>query len=79
MSANLPVDFVETSTTDPSGCALLMGDTAVGAVAFSVDPSAAAAVEDSALELGDTGVSGDLEHAAAIASRAAAKERTDLL
>jgi hypothetical protein len=57
----------------------LIGDTAVGAVAFSVEPSAAALVDGSGLALGETGDSVDLEQATASARRAAADERTNLL
>jgi hypothetical protein len=64
--AKVAVDLPATNTRD-SGCWLLIGDCGVGAVALSVDPSAAAALLPGSVPLGDTGDSGPSEQAAATA------------
>src|SRR5919107_727701 len=67
MSANLPAAFVAVRTRAPSGCWLLIGETGVGAVTFSVEPSGPAAVPPpSTAVVGETGVVGwDFPHATA--------------
>jgi hypothetical protein len=56
-----------------------MGDTAVGAVTFSVDPSGAAGEPASAdVALGETGVSDCFEQATAAARTAAQVQSTNL-
>src|SRR5690349_14044023 len=77
MSANLPVDFDATSTT-VSGCEPLTGETGLGALAFSVEPSAAAPPEMSSVDVGEAGLGDDFEHATASANRAAAAHRRNL-
>ena len=77
---NFPCALLATRTIEPSGWALLTGDTGTGAVTLSVDPSLGTALAPtSALELGATGVSGDFEQAAASANKAVAEQRTNLL
>ena len=71
MSANNPRDFVAVNV-NWSGCALLIGDTGVGADALSVEPSGAAGDSSPAGdEPGDTGFSFCLEQAIAAARTAA--------
>src|SRR5688572_32150005 len=70
MSANLPCALVAVSTT-VSGCAPLTGDTAVGVVAFRVEPSGAASAVGSGAGDGDTGDGDCFEQAIATASTAA--------
>ena len=61
-----------------SGCAPLTGETGVGAVAFSVEPSAAAFTDPFSVTLGEDGLWDDFEQAMARASTAAAEQRTNL-
>jgi hypothetical protein len=73
-----PVDLFVVNTS-VSGWAPLTGDTAVGAVTFKVEPSAAAPAEGSVAAEGLTGVSGDFEQASARANKAAAEQRARVL
>jgi hypothetical protein len=57
----------------------LIGDCGVGAVAFSVDPSAAAALLPGSVPLGDTGDSGPSEQAVATAMMTTDAQATSLL
>jgi len=72
------VDFPETSTSS-SGCWLLTGDWGVGAEAFSVEPSGAAALDPCSALLGDAGLSGFFEHASPTANSAIAEQTTSVL
>jgi hypothetical protein len=61
-----------------SGCAPLTGEIGDGAVAFSVEPSAAAFTDPFSVTLGEDGLCDDFEQAMARASTAAAEQRTNL-
>jgi len=75
--SNLPWAF-DAVRTRLSGCAPLVGEMTVGAVAFNVDPSGPAFPFPFSETLGEVGVSDDFEQAIARASTAAAEQRTIL-
>jgi hypothetical protein len=61
-----------------SGWAPPTGETAVGAVAFNVEPSAPASPDPFSVTEGEAGLGDDFEQAIATASTAAAEQRTNL-
>ena len=69
--SNVPVAFVAVKVSGSLACAPPVGDTTLGADAFSVEPSGAALESG----VGAVGVGVDLLHAIATASMAVAAQR----